>query len=144
MKPRLEEKHLDIHASLSSMASELYADRDQLKQVLLNVVHNAIDATPMDGVAIEITSHELFRDERPGIVIQVKDAGAGIPSEMLPRVFQPFFTSGKRNGTGLGLAICKNIVESHDGDIYVASELKKGTIVGIWMPLDQEFSLAKG
>ena len=144
IKPRLEDKHLKIETFLSSMTSELYADRDQLKQVLLNVVHNSIDATPVDGPAIEITSHELFRDERPGIVIQVKDAGSGIPSEMLPHVFEPFFTSGKRNGTGLGLAICKNIVESHGGDIYVTSGVGKGTIAGIWMPLDQEGSLVKG
>jgi len=136
MKSHLDAKHLDIKTSLSSMTSELYADRDQLKQVLLNVVHNAIDATRMDGLAIEITSHELFRDERPGIVIQVKDAGAGIPSEVLPRVFEPFVTSSKQNGTGLGLAICKNIIESHDGDIYLTSELEKGTVVGIWMPLE--------
>jgi PAS domain S-box-containing protein len=144
LKPRLEERHLDISTSLSSMASELHADRDQLKQVLLNVVQNAIDATSVGGQAIVITSHELFRDERPGTVIQVKDAGVGIPSAMLPHVFQPFFTSGKRNGTGLGLAICKNIIESHDGDIYVSSEHKKGTIVGIWLPLDQELALVKG
>jgi PAS domain S-box-containing protein len=144
MKPRLEDKHLTIETVLSSMTSEIYADRDQLKQVLLNVVHNSIDATPAGGPAVEITSHELFRDERPGIVIQVRDAGAGIPPELLPHVFDPFVTSGKRNGTGLGLAICKNIVESHGGDIYVTSGVGKGTIAGIWMPLDQDSSLDKG
>ncbi|MBI3356373.1 MAG: PAS domain-containing protein, partial [Nitrospirae bacterium] len=144
MKTRLKEKHIDIQTTLSSMASELCADRDQLRQVLLNVIHNAIDATPVDGSAIEITSHELFRDERPGIVIQVKDAGAGMSSEMLPQVFEPFFTSGKRHGTGLGLAICKNIVEGHNGDIYMTSEIGKGTIVGIWLPLEQDISLTKG
>lgn len=143
LKPRLDDKHLQIKASISPMISEFSADRDQLRQVLLNVADNAIDATPEGGAPIEITAHELFRDERPGLVIQVKDAGIGIARELLPNVFQPFVTSGKRHGTGLGLAICKNIVESHEGDIYVTSEIEKGTIVGIWLPLEQEASLEK-
>ena len=125
------------------MISELCADRDQLKQVFLNVVDNAIDATPEDGATIEITAHELFREDRPGLVIQVRDEGVGISADLLPTVFQPFVTSGKRQGTGLGLAICKNIVEAHDGDIYMTSEVGKGTIVGIWLPLEPGTSLEK-
>jgi signal transduction histidine kinase len=71
-------------------------------------------------------------------MIQVKDAGHGIPPELIGQIFQPFVTSGKRNGTGLGLAICKNIIEAHGGDIYANSEVGKGTILGVWMPLEQE------
>lgn len=92
---------------------------------------------------IEVTANELFREERPGLVIQVKDGGIGIPAEVLPNVFQPFMTAGKRQGAGLGLAICQNIVEAHDGDIYVTSEIGKGTIVGIWLPLESDTSLGK-
>ena len=146
LKPHLDEKHLKIRTSLlsSSLAGALYADRDQLRQVLVNVIHNAIDATPEHGSEIQVSSHELFRDERPGIAIQIKDEGEGISSEALPHVFEPFFTSGKRNGTGLGLGICKNIIESHEGDIYLSSEMGKGTIVGIWLPLEQERVIEKG
>ncbi|MGC4097665.1 MAG: ATP-binding protein [Nitrospira sp.] len=143
LKPRLEDKHLKIKISISPMISEFTADRDLLRQVLLNIVDNAIDATPNGGNPIEITGHELFREERPGLVIQVKDDGVGIPQELLPNVFQPFMTSGKKHGTGLGLAICQNIVESHEGDIYVTSEVGKGTIVGIWLPLEQETALKR-
>ncbi len=143
LKVSLSNKRLSIKTTISPMISEFSADRDQLRQVLLNVADNAIDATPEGGAPIELTAHELFRHERPGLVIQVKDSGIGIPPDVLPNVFQPFMTSGKRQGTGLGLAICKNIVESHDGDIYVTSEVGKGTIVGIWMPLEQEASLEK-
>jgi PAS domain S-box-containing protein len=144
MKHKLEEKHLSIRTSFSPMIGELKADRDQLRQVLLNVVHNAIDATPDGGQPIEVATHELPRNERPGTVIQIIDAGSGIPQELLPHVFQPFVTFGKRNGTGLGLAICKNIIESHEGDIYVASEVGKGTTIGIWLPLEQDLSQYKG
>ncbi len=143
LKPRLEDKHLKVKISISPMISEFTADRDLLRQVLLNIVDNAIDATPNGGNPIEITGHELFREERPGLVIQVKDDGVGIPQELLPNVFQPFMTSGKKHGTGLGLAICQNIVESHEGDIYVTSEVGKGTIVGIWLPLEQETALKR-
>lgn len=141
LRTSLSSKGLAIKTAISPMISEFSADRDQLRQVLLNVIDNAIDATPPGGAPIELTAHELFRQERPGLVIQVKDWGVGIPPDLIPNVFQPFVTSGKRSGTGLGLAICKNIIESHDGDIYVNSEVGKGTIVGIWMPLEPELSL---
>jgi signal transduction histidine kinase len=144
LMPRLESKRLRMETSFSPMVSGLYADRDQLRQVLLNVIHNAIDATPEGGPPIEVAAHELVRDERSGIVIQVKDCGCGIPQELLPQVFQPFVTSGKKNGTGLGLAICKNIIEGHEGDIYVTGEAGKGTIVGIWLPSEQGTSLKEG
>jgi len=143
LKSRLEDKHLTIKISISPMISEFTADRDLLRQVLLNIIDNAIDATPNGGAPIEITGHELFREERPGLVIQVKDDGVGISPELLPNVFQPFVTSGKKHGTGLGLSICQNIVESHEGDIYVTSEVGKGTIVGIWLPLEQETALER-
>ena len=96
----------------------LHTGRDQIKQVFLSVIDNAIDAFPMDGSPIKIAARELVRHELTGVVVHVRDAGAGISSESLPRVFEPFFTTGRRHGTGLGLTICKNIVERHRGDIY--------------------------
>lgn len=140
----LQAKHIKIRTSLAAAADHLHADRDQIEQVLLNVIDNAIDASPMDGSVIEITAHELFHQEQQGIMIQVRDTGKGISPEALSRVFEPFFTSGKRNGTGLGMAICKNIVERHRGDIYLTSEVGIGTVVSIWLPLSQDVQLAKG
>ncbi len=131
----LHAKNLQVRASFSTPGSELYADRDQLKQVLLNVLHNAIDATPMHGEAIEVTAFELARGERPGILTKVVDKGAGIAPEALAHVFEPFFTTGKRHGTGLGLAICRNIIESHGGDIHMTSQPGIGTTVRIWLPV---------
>jgi PAS domain S-box-containing protein len=140
----LQAKHLKVRISVSATADHLHADRDQIQQVLLNVIDNAIDASPMVGSAIEITAHESFHHEQPGIMIQVQDAGKGIAPEALSRVFEPFFTSGKRHGTGLGMAICKNIIERHRGDIHLTSEVGTGTIVSIWLPLTQDIQMVKG
>jgi PAS domain S-box-containing protein len=122
----LKAKQLTVRTSIPPGADHLDADRDQLEQVLLNVLDNAIDATPRNGLAIHITAREAFHHEQPGIMVQVKDAGKGIPREVLSRVFEPFFTSGKPRGTGLGMAICKNIID------------RQGTITSIWLPLSQD------
>lgn len=144
LEAQLRAKHLAIRVSISPMIGQLHADRDQIKQVLMNVIHNAIDASPMDGAPIVVSAVELSSRERRGMVVKVKDAGVGIAPGPLSRVFEPFFTTGKRHGTGLGLAICRNIVEAHGGDIHMTSEPGQGATVRIWLPLSQELSVAKG
>jgi PAS domain S-box-containing protein len=134
----LKAKLLTVRTSIPAAADHLNADRDQLEQVLLNVIDNSIDATPRNGLAIHITAREAFHHEQPGIMIQVKDAGKGIPLDVLSRVFEPFFTSGKPRGTGLGMAICKNIIERHRGDIHMTSAVGEGTITSIWLPFSQD------
>ena len=136
-------KHLTLTRSISPTLTRLHADQDQIKQVLLNVIQNAIDASH-EGTAIDVTAFELPRGQTAGIVVKVTDHGVGIPDNALTHVFEPFFTSGKRQGTGLGLAICRNIIESHGGDIQVTSEIGKGASVRIWLPLRQEFQFVEG
>jgi PAS domain S-box-containing protein len=136
-------KHLTLIRSISPTLTRLHADQDQIKQVLLNVVQNAIDASH-EGTAIDVTAFELPRGQAAGMVVKVTDHGVGIPDNALAHVFEPFFTSGKRQGTGLGLAICHNIIESHGGDIQIISEVGKGTSVRIWLPLRQEFQFVEG
>ena len=131
-----EEKHLVVTCRLSSGLPPLQADRDQVKQVFLNVVQNAIEASQEKGT-ISILTTELARGNEAGIGTRVTDQGCGIAADDLFHVFEPFFTLGKRRGTGLGLAICRNIIESHAGDISVTSEVGKGTSVNIWLPLRQ-------
>jgi PAS domain S-box-containing protein len=139
----LTAKHLTVTRSLSPALTPVHADHDQLKQVLLNILHNAIDASN-EGTTIDVTAFELPRGQNAGMVIKITDHGVGIPDEALTHVFEPFFTSGKRQGTGLGLAICRNIIESHGGDIQITSEVGKGTSVRIWLPLRQELQFFKG
>ena len=140
----LQVKHLNVRTSISQGADQLHADRDQIEQVLINVIDNAIDASPRGGLSIVIAAYEFLYQEQPGIMIQVRDAGKGISPEVLSHVFEPFFTSGKRNGTGLGMAICKNIIERHRGEIHLTSAVGEGTIVSIWLPLSQDSQLVKG
>ena len=139
LETMLSEKRLVTSCQLSSGLPPLHADPDQIKQVLLNVFQNAIEASP-DGGAITVTASEQRRGVEAGVAIAVMDHGRGISPEDLSHVFEPFFTLGKRRGTGLGLAICRNIIELHGGDIAVASEPGKGTTVSIWLPLRQSAS----
>jgi two-component system NtrC family sensor kinase len=111
----------------------------QLEQVLLNLLINARQAMLGRGGSITIKAQRLETSE---IRIQVIDTGPGIPEKLLPKIFQPFFTTkatarkGEAKGTGLGLAICKEIVEHHKGRIDVESEVGKGTTFSIVLPAD--------
>lgn len=133
----LAAKHLVVNRHLHPMLPPLHADRDQLKQVLLNLLQNAVEAMP-DGGTLTVTAFESRRDQESGMVINIIDTGPGIAPHDLPHVFKPFYTSGKHRGTGLGLAICRNIIEAHGGDIQLTSQPGTGTTARIWLPLRQQ------
>lgn len=139
----LEARRVAVKRSLSPMLAPLHADHDQIKQVLLNILQNAMEASP-EGGSIDVAVFEFLQGQKAGVVIKITDHGPGIPDKVLARVFEPFFTSGKRQGTGLGLAICRNIIDAHGGDIQITSELGKGASVRIWLPFHQEFTLGRG
>jgi signal transduction histidine kinase len=121
----------DVRADLPP----IQADPAQLQQVLINLVLNALDATPPGG-RITITATEAPRDRGDGVAIAVSDTGTGIAAGLLPRVFDPFLTTKRRgSGTGLGLAICRDIVRAHGGDISVESTLGSGSTFTVWLPL---------
>jgi signal transduction histidine kinase len=107
---------------------EVSLDREKVRQALLNLIHNALQATP-EGKEVRL----LVRTD-PGILhMVVEDDGAGILKEHLDRIFQPFFTT-KPQGTGLGLAITHQIVKDHGGEISVESTPGSGTRVSISFP----------
>ena len=106
------------------------ADADQLKQLLLNVAMNALQAMSGGGELTVLVSRWSTAVDRPEWKVEFADTGAGIAPEDLEKVFDPFFTT-KRDGTGLGLSICHSIVQAHGGEIEVESTLGQGTRVGI-------------
>ena len=112
----------------------VHADRDQIKQVLLNLGHNSLDAMASGG-ELGISAGHSIHTAHSGVFIEVSDTGSGIAKKDLAQVFQPFFTTGKKHGTGLGLAICRNIAEAHGGDITLTSEPGQGTKARLWLPL---------
>jgi PAS domain S-box-containing protein len=118
---------IEIEAGLPQM----YADPQQLQQILLNLSLNAVDAMPKGGM---LTVGAAL-DSADGMIITVADTGIGIDADVLPRIFQPFFTSKKRRGLGLGLPICDRIVKSHGGKIVVDSRPGQGTTFELHLPL---------
>jgi PAS domain S-box-containing protein len=113
----------------------IFADRQQLRQVFLNLFTNAGDAMHEGGVLVpRVRTGELAG--KPAVVIEVIDTGAGIPPEHLPYVLDPFFTTKEDGkGTGLGLAICRRIVHQHLGTLQIESAVGKGTTVRITLPV---------
>jgi signal transduction histidine kinase len=103
----------------------------------LNILLNAIEATPEDGSITVKTRSFMKPGGEPYIQIEFTDTGCGIPPEKLEEIFNPFFTT-KSAGSGLGLSISHQIVEDHKGYIHVESELTKGSSFFINLPLPQE------
>ncbi|HEX9742380.1 MAG TPA: ATP-binding protein, partial [Nitrospiraceae bacterium] len=128
-------KRIQTKTDFTHGAARLEADKNQLQQVMLNVIMNAVDAMPQGGSLTVKTALELGQDSRRMVLIEVADTGEGIPEEHLPRLFEPFFTTKReRKGTGLGLSISSTIVEGHGGTIVIASQVGKGTTVRIALP----------
>ncbi len=113
-----------------SITAEITFDPDKIKQVLLNLLLNAIEAMKKGGML----SVEMKRNHNH-IEILVTDTGIGMPEDNLARIFDPYFTT-KPTGTGLGLAIAHKIIEAHDGLIRIESEPEKGTTVVIALPFN--------
>lgn len=108
----------------------LQLNRDKIIQVLINLVRNAVQATPDGG---EITV--LVTETQDRAIIQVADNGCGVPSEQLDHIWEPFYTTKGDEGTGLGLDICRRIIEGHDGKISCESQVHVGTTFTIELPL---------
>lgn len=127
-----------LTAPVSGGLPPILADPNQLQQVLINLLMNALEATPVRG-RVSVTGSPESHNGRAGVAISVTDTGPGIPPDLLPRVFEPFFTTKPPGqGTGLGLAICRDIVKEHGGEIRVESQAGAGTTVTVWLPMPEK------
>jgi PAS domain S-box-containing protein len=135
-EPILKQRDVCVLTRLEAQGSMVSGDRELLKQTILNLVLNSLQAMPARG-SLTVGTRDV--STLPGgalchgIEMLVQDTGLGIPPENLERIFDPFFTTNK-NGTGLGLSVVHQIIEQHSGFIQVASEVNKGTTFAIVLP----------
>lgn len=130
---------IKIEKVLASDLPRVMLDRQQIKQVLLNLLLNAMDAMGQRGGRLHVRTHKLMK---PGgkvwAQIEIEDTGHGIPESTLEHIFDPFFTtkheSGEHEGTGLGLTIVHQIIHEHQGEIQVKSSVDVGTTFFVNLP----------
>ena len=125
------EHGIEVQVRLDPEADEVFVDRIQIQQVLVNLIRNAIDAmidSPVRGLTIRT-------DREPGdfVRMSIEDSGSGISETVAPQLFQPFVTS-KQSGMGIGLSICRTIVEAHGGRIWFEPAPDSGTIFHFTLP----------
>ncbi|HOV86591.1 MAG TPA: ATP-binding protein [Syntrophobacteraceae bacterium] len=129
-KVYLRKAHVEISLRLAEVLPSLVMDHNQISQVIMNLVINAIEAMPQGGKLFLNTGR---RDDPPALTLEIRDTGHGILEEDRSRIFDPFFTR-KPEGTGLGLSISRQILEKHGAEIEVESVPGEGTVFRIIFP----------
>lgn len=139
LNPIFQQNGVQVTAELAEPLPMLWGDDASLQRVLINLLDNAINASKEGGrLKIAARASTACEAKRPGVYVEITDNGAGIPAELLPKIFDLFVTtkpSGK--GTGLGLVVCQEIVKAHGGTIDINSEVGTGTSVRIYLPIDE-------
>jgi two-component system phosphate regulon sensor histidine kinase PhoR len=134
VRPEAESRGISLDCAVETAPIQVYADRQQLERIILNLLANAVKYTPAGG-AVCIRAHLCENTA----VINVRDTGYGIPAGELPYIFDRFRRieqhKDKAAGTGLGLAITKALVEEHQGEIIVQSEEGKGSLFTVRLPI---------
>ena len=129
MEKKMRQLRIRITKLFDESLPPIRARADQLRQVFLNLILNAQQAIEGEG-EITISTSRYEQALQPSIVVQLSDSGVGIPEDDINRIFDPFFSTGKK-GTGLGLWVTQDIVRQHGGRIEVTSEVGGGTVFGI-------------
>jgi PAS domain S-box-containing protein len=134
LRVALQEKNLRLSFDVEEDVDRLVVDQTRMKQVLVNLISNAIKHSPM-GASVQVRIHRVEND----IEVRVRDNGMGIAQQEIPKLFHPFFQlkgeGGNLDGSGLGLAISKRLVELHGGQIWVESERGKGSTFTFRIPI---------
>jgi signal transduction histidine kinase len=139
LETEAKEKGVEIKRDFAAELPKVWIDREQMKQVFMNVILNAIQAMKTGG-SIFISTRPYSRNQagEPGefVQVEIRDTGVGIPEENLDHIFDPFFTS-KEEGSGLGLSVSHQIVQEHGGYVTAESKLGKGTSFFIHLPVEK-------
>jgi len=129
-------RDVDMSSDVEDTLPLITVDDGQVKQVLMNILLNALQACPPRG-QVRVTTETSTRDEKRWCVVRIADSGPGIAPEHLEHIFDPFFTT-KAAGSGLGLYIAHQIVAAHGGDIRASARTEGGTEFVIYFPADAE------
>ncbi len=136
---QLREHSINIFSSFEKEIGEVYASKNQLRQVFLNMISNAREAMP-EGGTLTLTTRVVGDN----IQVEISDTGTGIRGENLDKIFDAFFTTKDNvRGVGLGLAVCYGFIRDHGGDIKVKSQVGSGTTFTITLPLHKEAQTSK-
>src|ERR1051325_132028 len=129
--------HINLNLQINTHAS-IMGDPSELREVLVNMVFNAVDAMP-EGGRLTLSAEEV----NDSIAISVSDTGMGMNHDIRSRVFDPFFTTKGKAGMGLGLAVCYGIIQRHEGTIEIESEVGEGTTFRIRLPIAETVAKAE-
>jgi signal transduction histidine kinase len=139
LRAELEKRSIQLRTEVQA-SMFLRADKQQLRQTLINLIQNAADSIGQGGV-ITLAARQgrasIADTEQPVVTIEVIDTGKGIPPEVQKRIFDPFFST-KEGGTGLGLSIASRIIEKHGGFIQYFTQPDRGTTFSLVLPRDHE------
>jgi two-component system, NtrC family, sensor kinase len=127
---------VELRVQLTDELPWISVDPNQIKQVLLNLVHNALQAMPRGGI-LNVETSITDKDDKNWLTVAVRDNGVGIDPAVLERIFEPFFTTRPvGSGTGLGLSVSYGIITEHNGFIEVESIVGEGSRFTIWLPVE--------
>jgi len=146
VSPESNAKKIEVVRQFDSKVGQVWMDSEKMKQVILNLLSNAVEFTP-DGGRIEVLTRNCTKRGKPkSIQVEIKDDGVGIPEPMIDKIFEPYFTtkhkSNMHNGTGLGLFIAHQNIQDHKGTVEVKSEVNEGTTFILNIPTDPSFRLS--
>jgi len=133
VEAELQTHHIAVQTTLTEANPEVLADRARLRQVMLNLIENAIEAMRFPIVSTRVLHLKTELDGSQNIMVAVQDSGTGIDRENIERVFERFFTT-KTQGMGMGLTICRSIIESHNGRLWAEAGLGQGSVFWILLP----------
>ena len=141
VSPQSNTKKIEVKCQFDPNIGHVWMDSEKMKQVILNILSNAVEFTPEGGRIDIVTANYAEKGKSKSIRIDIKDNGVGIPQSMIDKVFDPYFTTKHRsnmhNGTGLGLSIAHQNIGDHGGTIEVKSKHKEGTTFTLIFPAER-------
>jgi signal transduction histidine kinase len=132
VKKELTSREIRLETHFSREAALVYAVEDQMKQVVLNLIQNGMEAMSESGGVLTVT----IESGEETVAVRIHDNGSGISNEHLQHIFEPFFTTKSQvKGTGLGLSVSYNIIKIHGGELQAQSESGRGTTFTLTLPV---------